>query len=150
MSVIGGQERPFIEGDFGEILRAPFPGSRKVYVEGSQPTIRVPMREIVPDASPITGLPGRTLPPPITVYDTSGPYTDPACAVDVREGLTPIRSSWITARGDTAPHPEKAAVDEEKPSPAAKGLPAIHTRLRARPGTCVTQMHYARRGVVTP
>ncbi len=149
MSIIGGQERPFIEGDFGEILRAPFPGSRKVYVEGSQPTIRVPMREIVQTPAN-NGPSGEDLAPPITVYDTSGPYTDPACAVDVREGLTPIRSSWITARGDTAPHPEKAAVDEEKPSPVAKGLPAIHTRLRARPGTCVTQMHYARRGVVTP
>src|SRR5215471_2190631 len=82
------------------VTRAPFPGSRKTYVAGSQPGVRVPMREIA--VTPTRSAPG--LPaaenPPVTVYDTSGPYTDPAVAIDLRVGLARLRESWILGRGD--------------------------------------------------
>lgn len=78
---------------------APLPNSRKVYVTGSQPDIRVPMREITQADTP-TGFGGEKN-PPIYVYDTSGPYTDPDAKIDIRAGLAPLRQGWIEARGDT-------------------------------------------------
>src|SRR5436853_6904318 len=75
-----------------------FPASRKVYAEGSQPGVRVPMREI--SLSPTQGLAGPESNPPMRVYDTSGIYTAPDRAVDIREGLTALRERWIRERGD--------------------------------------------------
>ena len=72
------------------LTREPFPQSRKVHLPGTQPGVQVPMREIA-----LTN--GET----VTVYDTSGPYTDPAARIDIRRGLTPVRTAWIEARGDT-------------------------------------------------
>ncbi|HET9226816.1 MAG TPA: phosphomethylpyrimidine synthase ThiC [Thermoanaerobaculia bacterium] len=88
----------------------PFPSSRKIHVEGERAGVRVPMREI--RLSPTRGAEN----PPITVYDTSGPYTDPSATIDLKRGLPPLRREWI----------------------------------RARPGANVTQLHYARKGIVTP
>src|SRR5512140_3962240 len=77
----------------------PLPKSRKIYVEGSRPDIRVPMREITQsDTHTMTGAEKN---PPLTVYDTSGPYTDPAAIIDVRKGLPPLRAEWIAERDDT-------------------------------------------------
>ena len=77
----------------------PLPNSRKIFVEGSRPDIRVPMREIVQSDTPASF--GVEANPPIVVYDTSGPYTDPGVRIDVRTGLPPLRAGWIGERGDT-------------------------------------------------
>src|SRR3954447_15644308 len=77
----------------------PLPNSRKIYVEGSRPDIRVPMREIAQSDTPAAF--GAEKNPPLCVYDTSGPYTDPQARIDIRAGLAPLRSTWIGERGDT-------------------------------------------------
>jgi phosphomethylpyrimidine synthase len=77
----------------------PLPRSRKVYVEGSRPDIQVPMREISQTDTPAAF--GAEANPPVCVYDTSGPYTDPAATIDIRSGLAPVRARWIEERGDT-------------------------------------------------
>jgi len=130
----------------------PLPNSRKVYVEGSRPDMRVPMREIMQSATPAAF--GAERNPPIYVYDTSGPYTDPQVKIDVRAGLTPLRARWITERGDTA---ELAGPTSRygRERLADVGLATLRFDLRraprrARAGANVTQMHYARRGMVTP
>src|SRR6476659_6244687 len=80
---------------------APLPNSRKIYVEGSRPDLRVPMREIAQSDTPASF--GAEKNPPIVVYDTSGPYTDPDAHIDIRTGLPALRARWIDERGDTAP-----------------------------------------------
>jgi len=77
----------------------PLPSSRKIFVEGSRPDVRVPMREIVQSDTPASF--GAETNPPVVVYDTSGPYTDPAATIDIRQGLPALRARWIEARGDT-------------------------------------------------
>jgi phosphomethylpyrimidine synthase len=130
----------------------PLPNSRKVYVEGSRPNIRVPMREISQSDTPASM--GAEKNPPIYVYDTSGPYTDPAVKIDIRSGLPALRQPWIVARNDT----------EELPGPTSRygverlndpKLASLRFNLgrqprRAKSGMNVTQMHYARRGIITP
>ena len=131
----------------------PLPNSRKIYVEGSTPDIRVPMREIAQADTP-TGFGGEKN-PPIYVYDCSGPYTDPSARIDIRQGLPALRSGWIDARGDTetlddlsSEYGRRQAAD---PALAAMRFPGLHRKpRRARAGMNVTQMHYARRGIVTP
>ncbi|MBD5656554.1 MAG: hypothetical protein IAI50_15440, partial [Candidatus Eremiobacteraeota bacterium] len=113
--------------------------ARKTYVVGSDPTIRVPMREIA-----LTN--GETH----VVYDTSGPYTDPDVATDVRRGLAPIRASWIARRDDTV-ELDRASSTYRLGREAMSELDAIRFEgkrrpRRAKPGANVTQMHYARRG----
>ena len=131
----------------------PLPNSRKIYVPGSRPDIQVPMREISQSDTP-TGFGGEKN-PPIFVYDCSGPYTDPKAKIDVRTGLSALRQAWIEERGDTEVLPglssqfgrERAAdtkLDELR-------FPGLHRQpRRAKAGANVTQMHYARRGIVTP
>ncbi len=139
----------------GDGLRpTPFPRSRKVYVTGSRDDLRVPFREIALGATrnPATGIERPN--PPVRVYDTSGPYTDPAAAIDVRRGLPPLRAAWIAERGDVeelAGGTSRYARGREADS-ALDGVRFTRTRrpLRALRGANVTQMHYARRGVVTP
>src|SRR5512136_2912391 len=80
---------------------APLPNSRKIHVPGSRPDIRVPMREIAQSDTPASMSAEKN--PPIVVYDTSGPYTDPAAAIDIRKGLPALRAPWIAERGDTVP-----------------------------------------------
>ncbi|APR35487.1 phosphomethylpyrimidine synthase ThiC [Paraburkholderia sp. SOS3] len=131
----------------------PLPNSRKVYVTGSQPDIRVPMREITQADTP-TGFGGEKN-PPIYVYDTSGPYTDPDARIDIRAGLPALRQRWIEARGDTvsldglsSDYGRERAAD---PATAQLRFPGLHrTPRRAAAGANVSQMHYARKGIVTP
>ncbi len=129
----------------------PFPKSRKIFVTGSRPDLRVPMREISQDDTPASF--GKEENPPIYVYDTSGPYTDPSVKVDIRSGLAPLRAAWIAERADT----------EELPAPSSAfgrlrlsdpKLAELRFNLKRHPrralsGRNVTQMHYARKGVIT-
>lgn len=130
----------------------PFPNSRKVYIEGSRPDIRVPMREI--SQSPTPDSFGGEPNPPLFVYDTSGPYTDPAVAVDVRRGLATPRLPWILERGDTeelpGPTSEYGKARLLDPALAALRFELQRTPRRAKLGRNVTQMHYARQGIITP
>ena len=130
----------------------PLPQSRKVYVTGSRPDIRVPFREIEQDDTPTAF--GGERNPPLTVYDTSGPYSDPEARIDIRKGLPALRRAWIEERGDTEELPDlSSAYGRERladPSLAAMRFELSRKPRRARPGANVTQMHYARRGIVTP
>ena len=129
-----------------------FPNSRKVYIQGSRPDMRVPMREISQSTTPTKhGLEENA---PILVYDTSGPYGDADASVDLKQGLQPLREKWIEERGDTEPlgdlssHYGRKRRDDER----LQQLRFEHLRKprRARAGGNVTQMHYARAGIVTP
>jgi phosphomethylpyrimidine synthase len=130
----------------------PLPNSRKVYVEGSRPDLQVPMREISQADTPASF--GKEANPPIFVYDTSGPYTDPAVRIDIRSGLPPLREGWIAARADTErlEGPSSAYGRERLGDSKLAELRfnLKRTPLRAANGAKVTQMHYARRGIVTP
>jgi phosphomethylpyrimidine synthase len=136
------------------VTRDPFPGSRKIHVEGTQPGVHVPMREI--SVTPTRRGPGlpETPNPPVAVYDTSGPYTDPSVEIDLRRGLAPVRDAWIRGRGDVealrAPQSDYARRREADPTLAALRFPGTRRVLRAKPGRNVSQMHYARQGMVTP
>ncbi|WP_263261267.1 phosphomethylpyrimidine synthase ThiC [Pseudomonas sp. RIT-PI-S] len=129
----------------------PFPRSRKVYVSGSRPDIRVPMREISLDVTPTDF--GGEINPPVLVYDTSGPYTDPTARIDVRTGLADVRSGWIDSRGDTERLPGLSSHfgQQRLDDPALAALRFAHLRnpRRAKAGANVSQMHYARQGIVT-
>jgi phosphomethylpyrimidine synthase len=130
----------------------PLPNSRKIYVEGSRHDIRVPMREIAQADTPVSF--GAEENPPLVVYDTSGPYTDPAARIDIRTGLPPLRARWIEERGDTVELAEpSSAYGRERLGDTALGGLRFNLRrkpLRAKSGQNVSQMHYARRGIVTP
>ena len=131
----------------------PLPNSRKIYVEGSQPDIRVPMREISQDDTPTAF--GGEKNPPIFVYDCSGPYSDPAAKIDIRTGLPALRTRWIEARGDTEVlgdlSSEYGRQQAANPALAAMRFPGLaRTPRRARAGMNVSQMHYARQGIITP
>ncbi len=130
----------------------PLPASRKIYVAGSRADLRVPMREITQGDTPASF--GAEANPPLTVYDTSGPYTDPAAVIDVRKGLAPLRAPWIAERSDTAEldGPTSGFGRARLADPALAGMRFDLHRLprRAASGANVTQMHYARRGIVTP
>ena len=130
----------------------PLPRSRKIYVTGSRSDIRVPMREISQSDTPASF--GAENNPPVVVYDTSGPYTDPDARIDIRNGLTALRAAWIEERGDTEvlDGPTSGYGRERLADPSLAHLRFNLHRLprRAHPGANVTQMHYARRGIVTP
>ncbi|OGA17940.1 MAG: phosphomethylpyrimidine synthase ThiC [Betaproteobacteria bacterium RIFCSPLOWO2_02_FULL_66_14] len=130
----------------------PLPASRKVYVTGSREDIRVPMREVT-QADTASAF-GAESTPPIYVYDTSGAYTDPAATIDIRRGLAATREAWIEERADTEllPGPSSRFGRERLDDPKLAELRFDLKRKprRARSGKCVTQMHYARRGLVTP
>ncbi|MEE3214534.1 MAG: phosphomethylpyrimidine synthase ThiC, partial [Pseudomonadota bacterium] len=135
----------------------PLPGSRKVYVEGSRPDLRVPFREITLSPTRTSGADEAN--PPLLVYDTSGPYTDPAVQVDLRKGLAELRRPWIEERNDTewldGPTSEYGRRRANDPLLAPLRFELTRTPRRAtrtadgRPGN-VTQLHYARRGIITP
>lgn len=138
------------------ITRGPIPGSRKVFVAGRQfPDVRVPMREITlsPTLSRHPGRPGEPN-PPVTVYDTSGPFTDPDAHVDVCQGLPPLRLNWILGRGDVdrldAPSSRYGRERLSDPKLDSVRFAARRQPLRAVAGRRVTQMHYARGGLITP
>ncbi|MFS2113701.1 phosphomethylpyrimidine synthase ThiC [Herbaspirillum frisingense] len=130
----------------------PLPNSRKIYVTGSRPDIRVPMREISQADTP--AMFGSEKNPPIYVYDTSGPYTDPDVKIDIRAGLSTPRLPWILERDDTEelPGPTSEYGQQRLNDPALAELRFnLHRKpRRAKAGANVTQMHYARRGIITP
>jgi phosphomethylpyrimidine synthase len=130
----------------------PFPNSRKIYVTGSRLDIRVPMREIkLSDTQNQDGLEKN---PPLTVYDTSGPYTDPQAKIDIRKGLPELRRVWIEERADTQILPDFSSKygRQRTTDPKLDHLRFAHLRPphQAKGGHNVTQMHYARKGIVTP
>jgi len=130
----------------------PFPRSQKIYVQGSRPDIRVPMREISLDVTPTDF--GGEINAPVTVYDTSGPYTDPNVTIDVRKGLADVRSAWIEDRGDTEKLPgltsefgQRRLNDAEL---SAMRFAHVRNPRRAKAEHNVSQMHYAKKGIITP
>jgi phosphomethylpyrimidine synthase len=131
---------------------APFPASRKVYVEGSRPDIRVPMREVTLTDTPTAF--GGEQNAPVLIYDTSGAYTDPAVSIDIRQGLPNVREQWIAERGDTEVLAglSSAYGSSRLHDPELAHLRFAHLRTprRAKSGANVTQMHYAKRGIITP
>ncbi|HNR92384.1 MAG TPA: phosphomethylpyrimidine synthase ThiC, partial [Dokdonella sp.] len=133
-------------------VTAPIPGSRKVHVEGSRADIRVPMREIVLEDTPSVF--GAEKNAPFTVYDTSGPYTDPAHRVDLAAGLPALRARWIDERGDTQRLADFSSPFTRRHATAAQldavRFPNVPKPRIARAGANVSQMHYARKGIVTP
>jgi phosphomethylpyrimidine synthase len=131
------------------------PSSRKVRVTGSRPDLSVPMREV--RLSPTTGRFGQHENPALRLYDTGGAYTDAEAKPDVREGLPPLRHGWIVERGDVEHYAGREVrpqddgyLDSDPRANAALFPRASRPVLRAKPGGCVTQMHYARRGEITP
>ena len=130
----------------------PLPNSRKIYVEGSRLDIRVPMREISQSDTPASF--GAEKNPPIYVYDTSGIYTDPNAKIDIRSGLPALRANWIAERNDTEelPGPTSQYGVERLNDPKLAELRFnLHRKpRRAKAGKNVTQMHYARQGIITP
>jgi len=136
------------------------PRSRKVYVAGSRPDIRVPMREISQADTPAAM--GHEQNPPICVYDCSGPYTDPQAVIDIRAGLSPLRTPWIVERGDSEELPSLTSDYGRRRAQDAAGdaqLTQQRFKLQRQPRRAkaganlsgnVTQMHYARRGLITP
>jgi phosphomethylpyrimidine synthase len=130
----------------------PLPNSRKIYVTGSRPDIRVPMREISQADTPASM--GAEKNPPIYVYDCSGPYTDPAVKIDIRSGLSAPRTPWILERDDTealsGPSSQYGVERLNDPELAELRFNLLRKPRRAMPGKNVTQMHYARRGIITP
>ena len=138
--------------DLNAEVRRPFPRSQKIYVTGSRPDVRVPMREIALDPTPATF--GAETNPPVHVYDTSGPYTDPDALIDLKKGLPAIRTPWIEDRADTEVLEDFTSryTQGRMADPALAPLHFEHIRppRRARAGHRVTQMHYARKGIITP
>ena len=130
----------------------PLPNSKKIFVKGSRPDVRVPMREVAQSDTPASF--GVENNPPIVVYDTSGPYTDPAATIDIRQGLPAVRAHWIEERGDTVELSQLSSAygRERLADTALSGMRFDLQRKprRARDAANVTQMHYARRGIVTP
>jgi phosphomethylpyrimidine synthase len=140
------------------------PNSRRVYVQGKQPGVRVPFREIS-QAQTRTFNGALEENPPVRVYDTSGPWGDPSFQGDVREGLPELRRGWIVSREDVEEYRgrETKPIDDgyltfdaadqarQKEKGRLEDFPALRrTPLHAKPGRCVTQMHYARQGIITP
>ena len=137
-------------------IMSSFDGSTKVYVEGSRPDIQVPMREI--GLSPTTGHFGEEDNAPVRVYDTSGPYTDENYTVDITKGLPALRRNWIVERGDVEEYEGRDIKPEDNgyrraddPRANENVFPGLKRKpLRAKKGANVTQMHYAKQGIITP
>ena len=156
MAVSPSELRPVFERNADQIItREPFPNSRKIYVSGQLPGVRVAMREVSQSATQAgkNNLVAEDN-PTITLYDTSGPYTDPDLGIDVRKGIAALRQDWILGRGDIE---ELSSVSsqygrEREQDPALAPVRFVRNRLprRAKAGQRVTQMHYAKRGIVTP
>jgi len=144
--------------DEARITTEPLPASTKVYIEGGAHGVRVPMREIALSPTSAGKASSHTLPepnPPIRVYDTSGPYTDPTVTIDVRKGLAPIRASWIDQRGDTEwvtgreTKPEDDGYRDEAQAAKVERFDRGGRVRRAKAGANVSQLHYARQGIIT-
>ena len=141
----------------GRITYTPFPGSAKIYLSGPRPDIRVPFREVTLTDTLVqdgAGEPRREANPPLRLYDTSGIYTEPGAAIDISRGLPPLRGGWINERSDTEALPgiSSAYGRARLNDPALAALRMAHAPVprRAKLGTNVSQMHYARKGIITP
>ena len=138
--------------ELSEEVTRPFPNSTKVFVQGSRPDIRVPMREIAQAATPASF--GEEENPPITIYATSGPFTDPEKHIDLLKGMPDVRSPWIEDRADTellaGPTSEYGTERQNDPKLAHLRFEHIRAPRRAIAGKNVSQMHYARQGIITP
>ncbi|MEZ5520981.1 MAG: phosphomethylpyrimidine synthase ThiC [Dokdonella sp.] len=138
--------------ELSESVTRPIPGSRKIHVEGSRADIRVPMREIVLEDTPSTF--GVEKNAPFAVYDTSGPYTDPDYRVDLAAGLPALRAAWIEARGDSEALAEFSSPFTRRHAGAHQldhvRFPNVPKPRRAKAGRNITQMHYAKQGIITP
>ncbi len=127
--------------------KSQFPASEKVYKEGSQPSIRVPFRQVT--LTPTTGRFGQEENAPLSIYDTSGPYTDASASLDLRQGLPALRREWIMARGDVEEYDGYGVPLRGKN--VAQPFPGLTRKpLRAKNGKAPTQIRYAREGIVTP
>ncbi len=140
------------EASVDEATTKPFAKSRKIYVQGSRPDIQVPFREISLSDTPSQF--GAEKNPPVVVYDTSGPYTDPNVSIDIRNGLPALRAKWIEERNDTeqldGPSSEFGHQRKTDPELAEMRFNLLRLPRRAKPGMNVSQMHYARKGIITP
>ena len=152
--------KPTVESQTNQAL----PNSRRIYIDGEQAGVRVPFREI--DQNPTRNFRNELEQnPAVRVYDTSGPYGDPAVRSDIREGLQPVRRDWIVGRGDVEEYEGRTVqpIDDgyltfdaanqarQKEKGRLEDFPALRrTPMRAKKGSCVTQMHYAKRGIITP
>ncbi|MCY4263183.1 MAG: phosphomethylpyrimidine synthase ThiC, partial [Candidatus Dadabacteria bacterium] len=132
------------------ITRDPFPKSEKIYVDGKIHDIKVAMREVETDDFLSDSPDSERF--RITLYDTSGPYTDPEVDIDVHRGLPPLREKWIRKRGDVEELPGFSSDFSTKRLEGANGITFrnIKKPLRALPSQNVTQMHYAKKGIITP
>ena len=144
------QQLDHLSHDLG--IQFAYPNSDKIYLAGSRADMRVPLRQIRQDDTVFAQ--GREPNPPIPVYDTSGPYGDPNAEIDLKQGLADVRGTWIAERGDTE---QLAGLSSEYGQARAHDPQTAHLRfnqitrpLRAQSGKNVTQMHYARRGIITP
>jgi phosphomethylpyrimidine synthase len=140
--------------EMNRAILSSFSGSKKVYVQGSTPDIKVPMREI--HLSPTNGTVGQMENQPVRVYDTSGPYTDPNYTADITKGLEPFRRSWILERKDVEEYEGREIKPEDNGYKKGERLakdeifPGLTRKpLRANKGNNVTQLHYARKGIIT-
>ena len=139
------------------ITRTPFPGSAKIYLEGSRPDVRVPFREVSLTPTQIDNGGAQALleaNPPLRLYDASGVYTDPNTSIDITSGLSALRAAWIAERNDTEVLPQISSAygRQRLLDPALQALRMAQSPVvrRARTGANVSQMHYARKGMVTP
>jgi len=136
----------------GSVKIDSYPASEKIYVQGSRPDIQVPMRKITLSDTPAHF--GAEKNPPLYVYDTSGVYTDSGVTIDLKKGLASVRSAWIAERNDTEelPGPSSEFGRQRLEDPATAHLRFEHIRnpRRAKAGANVSQMHYARKGIITP
>ena len=130
----------------------PFTASEKIYAQGTSPDIRVPFRKVSQSDTPVSF--GAEKNPPLFIYDTSGPYTDPKVSIDLRLGLPALREPWIEARGDTVrltgPSSSYGHERQHDPKLAEMRFEHIRSPRRAKPGANVSQMHYAKQGIITP
>lgn len=129
----------------------PFPNSRKIYIQGSKPDIQVPMREITLSPTPLQF--GAEHNPAITVYDVSGPYSDPNADIDLCKGLPGIRNVWLDRRGDNeslaGPSSNYGTERQNDPELSELRFAHLHKPRKAKPGKNVSQMHYAKQGIIT-
>lgn len=136
------------------ISRTPFPASNKIYVRGHLHPVNVAMREVTLSPTRIHGKNGEEVPnPAVVLYDTSGPYTDPLVNIDVTKGLPRLRENWILERGDVERLPDFSSEfvrDLTQQEDALSFKYEGHTPLRAKKGSNVSQMYYAKRGIITP
>ena len=141
--------------DFNQsVICSPFPGSNKVFVEGSDPSIRVAMREVAQTEKCLRNASDTVIHPSVTIYDTSGPYTDPDVKIDLQKGLRPLREKWILERGDSEILDDVSTEDalKRESDPELESIRFKRTRkvLRAKQGSRLTQMACAKQGIITP